>query len=193
MVTTSISRGFSLVEVLVAVLLLAIGVVGAGAAQLTALKARHSTGLLSSSVQLAGSLADRMRANAAQMQAGDAANPYLRLRYDANDGAPAAPGVACFAGASCSSAQMAAFDLYEVTQALYEQYPGARIVVCRDDVVWDERSRALAWECAGGPGAPIVIKLGWRPRTGEGGRGRGGEADAPFAPAVAVVAGGAFE
>lgn len=180
-----LARGFSLIEVLVAVLVLAVGIVGAGAAQVTALKTRHGTGLLSSGVQLAGSLAERMRANPVQMRAGDAANPYLQAQFDADGGAPAVPGVLCYAPANCTSAQMAAFDIYEVKQALHQQYPGARLVVCRDRAVWDARAAALAWACAGGAEAPVVIKIGWRGRKTEG---EGG-----FAPAVAVVVGGAFE
>ena len=177
------ARGFSLIEVLVAMVVLAVGIVGAGAAQVAALKTRHGTGLMSSGVQLAGALADRMRANPAQMQAADSGNPYLQLHYDAEGGAPAAPAAMCYAGASCSSAQMAAFDVYEVTQALYDQYPGARIVVCRDGTVWG--GKALVWECAGGADAPVVIKLGWR--------GRKVDREAGFAPAVAVVVAGGFE
>jgi len=179
------ARGFSLIEVLVAVLVLAVGIVGAGAAQVTALKTRHGTGLMSSAVQVAGSLAERMRANSAQMHSGDAANPYLGASYDADGGAPAAPSAMCYAGASCTSAQMAAFDIYEVRQALYDQYPGARLVVCRDGAVWADGARALAWQCAGGPDAPLVIKLGWRARTTG--------ADEPFAPAIVVLVGGAFQ
>ena len=181
---TQLSRGFTLIEVLVAVFVFAVGILGAGAAQLTALQTRHATALLSSGVHLAGSLADRMRANALQMHAPDAFNPYLQLRYDATDGAPQPPALLCYAGAQCSSAQMAAFDLFEIRQAAHAQFPGARMVVCRDRVVWDDGSRALAWACAGGAAAPIVIKLGWQGRQAD---------EAGFAPSVAIVVAGAFE
>lgn len=177
-------HGFTLIEVLVAVLVLAIGIVGAAATQVAVLKTRHGTELMSAGVQLAASLAERMRANPVQMQAGDVANAYLQLRYDAADGAPPAPAVMCFASASCASAQMAAFDLFEVRRALFEQYPGARIAVCRDAKVWSDTARALAWKCAGGADAPIVIKLGWRERGTPG--------HAPFVPAIALVVAGAF-
>lgn len=181
---TRFDHGFTLIEVLVAVLVLAVGIVGAAATQVAALKTRHGTELMSAGVQLAASLAERMRANPVQMQAGDAANAYLQLRYDAADGAPPAPAVTCFAGSSCASAQMAAFDLFEVRQALYEQYPGARIAVCRDARVWSAAAHALAWDCTGGLNAPIVIKLGWRDRNALH--------HAPFVPAIALVVAGAF-
>ncbi len=178
------SRGFTLIEVLVAVFVFTVGVLGAGAAQLAALRTRHATMLMSTGVQLVGALADRMRANAAPMHGRDDLNPYLQLRYDADDGAPRQPAVMCFAGATCTSEQMAAFDLYEIRQAVFASFPGARIAVCRDRAMWRDSARALVWDCGGDRAAPIVIKLGWR------GRSDGGPL--PFAPSVAMVVAGAF-
>jgi type IV pilus modification protein PilV len=75
--------GFTLLEVLVAVFVLAIGILGAAATQLAALRTRHQSSLMSNGVRLASALADSMRANRAPMRAGDAGNPYLQLDYDA--------------------------------------------------------------------------------------------------------------
>lgn len=177
--------GFTLVEVLVAVLVLGIGVLGAAGAQVAALRTRQGTGHMSHAVQLAATLADRMRASASH---GAAANPYLRLSYDAQtDGAPAAPGLSCFAGSACSAAQMAAFDVYDIARTVHTRFPGGRIVVCRDAAVWTQA--APVWPCQESAAAPVVIKLGWRSRRAFG---QSAEA-APFAPAVALVvaAGGA--
>ena len=60
--------GFTLIEVLVAVFVLAVGVMGAVAAQTVALRTRQESALMSHGVQLATSFADRMRANTAQMR-----------------------------------------------------------------------------------------------------------------------------
>lgn len=154
-------RGFTLVEVLVALLLLAVGVLGAAGAQLVAHRTQHHTGLMGSAVQLAGTLAERMRANGGNAGA-DGENPYLQLQYDAQaEGAPKPPQQLCYAASACSPAQVAAFDAYEVRRALHDNFPGGRVLVCRDAVVWDAGARALAWPCSGGPAAPLVIKLGW--------------------------------
>ena len=72
--------GFTLIEVLVAVFVLAVGVLGAVAAQTVALRTRQESALMSRGVQLATSFADRMRANTAQMRLPDGANPYLQLQ-----------------------------------------------------------------------------------------------------------------
>ena len=177
--TPRCARGFTLVEVLVALLVLAIGVIGAAGTQLVARRTLHGSGLMANGVQLAGGLAERMRANAGLAASGP--NPYLQLRYDASDeGAPTPPGVLCFAGTSCTRTELAAFDAYEVSRALHDNFPGARIVVCRDAAVWDGGADKLAWDCSDAPGAPIVIKVGWIER---------GARQRPLTPAVAVVVG----
>ena len=177
--------GFTLIEVLVAVLVLAAGVVGAAGVQVAALRTSHATGLISDGLQLSGSLAERMRANPEQSRAGDAANAYLQLRYNAaSEGAPAPAGPMCFGAASCNSAQMAAFDLYEIKLALHADFPEGRVAVCRDAAVWSGATGSLTWECAAAANAPVVIKLGWRDRRAP--------PDAAINPSVALVlAGGA--
>ena len=181
---TRVADGFTLIEVLVAILLLAVGILGASAVQLMVLRTRHASALMSGGVQLAGTLADRMRANSAAMQAGDAANPYLQFRYDAaSDGAPAPASVMCFGAAACNSAQLAAFDLYETKHALFSDFPHGRLAVCRDATVVSGAG-ALAWACAPAANAPVVIKVGWRDRRDAPGT--------PFGPSVALVVTGAF-
>lgn len=173
--------GFTLLEVLVAVFVLAVGILGAAAMQLTALRTRHQSSLMSAGVQLASSLADSMRANVETMRAADSANPYLQLNYDAADGAPQQPVASCFAGTGCNAAQLADAELYQFKHALYAGFPGGRVLVCRDSQVGDGARGALRWACAGALQAPIVIKLGWRDDSDD------------FAPSVAIALPGAIE
>lgn len=152
-----LAGGFTLIEVLVALCVLTIGALGAAAMQLAALKARHQSSLASGAVQLAGSLADSMRANRAAMQTADALNPYLQLRYDAHtDGAPQPPGPTCLSGAPCNALQLAEAEAHQFKQSMHALYPGGRVVVCRD------AATELSWACTGAPDAPVVIKVGWR-------------------------------
>jgi type IV pilus assembly protein PilV len=171
--------GFTLVEVLVAMVVLALGVVGAASTQLAASRLRQQAALESEAVQLAASLGARMRVNAAQMALPDASNPYLQFEYDAADGDPVPPSVDCFGGTACSPAQMAAFDLYDTARIVQGAFPGGRIAVCRDGAGWNAALQAFEWHCAGGAGAPVVVKLGWR--------AAGSTAAAPF---VAMVVAG---
>ncbi|THC46864.1 type IV pilus modification protein PilV [Massilia sp. Mn16-1_5] len=155
------SHGFTLIEVLVALFVLALGVAGAAGTQLSSARLRQQAALESEAVQLAASLGARMRVNAAQMALPDASNPYLGFAYDAAGGAPDAPPVQCF-GAACNPAQLAAFDLYEAARIVQDAFPGGRIAVCRDAGGWNAALQAFEWTCSGGAGAPVVVKLGWQ-------------------------------
>ena len=154
--------GFTLVEVLVAMFVLALGVVGAAATQVASARLRQQAALESEAVQLAASLGARMRVNAAQMALPDASNPYLQFAYDARDGEPAPPPMHCFGTADCDPARMAAYDLYDTARIVRAAFPGGRIAVCRDAGGWNAALQAFEWACTGGANAPVVVKLGWR-------------------------------
>ncbi|MGK5033393.1 type IV pilus modification protein PilV [Janthinobacterium sp. MDT1-19] len=161
--------GSSLVEVLVSLLLLALGLLGASILQLSALRARHESALLSAGVQLAAGMAERIRANSVLMHGPDVGNSYLNVAYAAADGADAGGGAPdCFGAAACSAAELAQFDIAEWKQQLQSVLPGARLRICRDAPAWDAAAQGLPWACSGGKGAPIVIKLGWRARLPDG-------------------------
>ncbi|MES2741766.1 MAG: type IV pilus modification protein PilV [Pseudomonadota bacterium] len=174
--------GFTLIEVLVAMLLLSLGLISSSAMQSTALRTRQQSALLSNAVQLAAAMAERMRANTLQMAASDAANPYLNVHYDATvDGEPeSAPP--CFAPANCSSFDLARVDLYDIKRQVAHSMPGGQLVICRDASAWDPAAHALRWACDHAAHGPVVIKLGWRAKAAGGAR-----ADEPQAgPRVAV-------
>ena len=151
--------GFTLIEVLVAMFVLAVGVIGAAATQASSARLRQQAALESEAVALASSLGARMRVNPAQMALPDAANPYLQLDYDAADGVPTDPPLQCFGAAACDSAQLARFDIHELERGVHDAFPGGRITVCRDATV---PNGPLDWPCAGGGSAPLVVKIGWR-------------------------------
>lgn len=147
--------GFTLLEVLVALFVAALGIAGAAGLQTLALRTEQEALRLSEGARLLASLAERMRANPVAMALDDAANPYLALDYDVAAGPPA-PAALCYADAACDAAGLARFDLFEAAQAVAARFPGGRIKVCRDG------NPEPAWACAGAAGAPLVAKLGWR-------------------------------
>jgi type IV pilus assembly protein PilV len=166
MPTARAVAGFTLVEVMIAVLVLALGIVGGVSMQLAALRARHQSTLLAQASWLAVGMAERMRANPEQMRLADGANPYLTLDYDVlAEPDPPAPAALCYDGA-CDGAQLAAFDLYEMKALMRENLPAGRAVVCRDAGLWS--GGRLRWTCSGGAGAPLVIKVGWRGKNPDG-------------------------
>src|SRR5690606_29049477 len=80
----STENGFSLIEVLVAVFVLAVGVIGAAGMQLAALRTSQQSSFQTRALHLAAEMADVMRANVGQMKRADAANPYLHVDYRAS-------------------------------------------------------------------------------------------------------------
>lgn len=171
--------GFTLLEVLLALLVLALGILGGTAMQLSALRTRHESALLSQASAMAAALAERMRLNHSEL--------YLSLNYDAlAEPDPAAPEPLCYAAAAgCGSTELALFDLYELKVMVRDRLPAGRALVCRDAAVWS--GGKLRWACSGGAGAPLVVKVGWRGKNTDGTPQR--DADGQFAPGVAIVVG----
>lgn len=153
--------GFTLVEVLVALLVVAIGIAGAVGLQARAMRVAREAERLSDGARLAASLAERMRANPVSMALADADNPYLQLDVD-SAAAPPPAAASCSGAPDCTPAQLAAFDVFDVEQAVAAQLPGGRMRVCRDATPPAQGAALPAWACDGQPAAPISIKLGWR-------------------------------
>ena len=113
------SSGYTLIEVLITMLVLAVGVLGAAGLQVTALKNLQTSGSYGTAAMLANDMADRMWINRAQVLA-DAYN---------HSEAPAGTIPDCDANV-CSGAQMAVYDTNEWQQLVtgYTQ-AGTDIVV----------------------------------------------------------------
>ncbi len=94
-------QGFSLMEVLVTVLILAIGLLGLASLQLNALRNNTSAQERSQATVLAYEIVDRMRSNRIVASAG---------AYSIGLGVAAGAATDCTVGA-CSTAQLAGFDI----------------------------------------------------------------------------------
>lgn len=108
----SCSRGFSMIEALIAVAITAIGVLAIAALQLTSKHANFETGQRTAAIQLANDLIERMRSNAGQLAVYTSGATGTVLT-----GTLAAPVPDCGA-ATCTGAQLAAYDLFQWDQAL---------------------------------------------------------------------------
>jgi type IV pilus assembly protein PilV len=112
-------RGFTIVEALVALVILAVGMLGIASLYVTTLRASGSAASRMQAVNLASDLGDRIRAN--------------RTAEAAYAGAAAANGTTCIgATATCTPAQMAAHDLFVWQAALQAALPGAAGAVTVD-------------------------------------------------------------
>ena len=128
-------KGFSLVEVLVALVVVSVGMLGVAGLYVNGLQAGRTAMFSHQAVTLAGDVADRIRAN-----------PRAGVAYDGNG-----PGVNhnCVAGGvDCDEAQMAANDTFFWQQQADAVLPEGEVDVEFDDSVnppeytinisWDE-------------------------------------------------------
>lgn len=182
-------NGFSLIEVLVSILILAVGVVGTADMQLTALRAARQSAFHAFAQQLAAEIADAMRANHGLARGAAGVAPYVGLDYrSAGNGEPSSPAKLCYASA-CDARELAEFEIYEWKKRVKAALPGGRIAICRDANPWQADKNALAWACNGEQDgtAPVVIKLGWQAKNPDGGLKR--DSAGTFPPLVALTVG----
>lgn len=182
-ITRQKSAGFTLIEVLVSVFVLALGVIGVAGMQINAMRTSQNSHYQTVSVQMASALSDKMRANASVMNQVDGSNPFI-FEFDAADGV-SGEASACYSS-NCNAAQMAVFDIQEWQTRLSQDLPGARAVVCRDTAPVSDG--LLTWACtssSAGVNLPMVIKIGWSGR-GKNIDGSDNE-DGNYPPVVALT------
>lgn len=125
---SSRARGASLLEVLVAILILSFGMLAMAGLHSVAFKYGKMAQFRGVATQLAADLADRMRANPQGALAGD----YVFLdAYDASPGAVDLP--ACGDAIACANpAAMAERDLAEVRRVVQNALPGGWLHITQD-------------------------------------------------------------
>ena len=188
-------RGFAMIEVLVAIFVLVIGVIGAAGLQMAALRSTQQAALQTVALQLASELADKMRANDLAMRAkakvngGMPQNPFVGIDYSAGT-APESPPKMCYGGATaCDAGQLAQFDIYEWEKRLSAALPSARAVVCRDSTPWSDGDDNYKWECddKAVAAASVVIKIGWQSKNPDGSLIRNSATKKTFPPGLALA------
>ena len=139
-------RGVTLVEVLIAMLLMSFGVLAMTAMQAHAIQHRQTTDSRARATLLAHDLADRMRANTAPLGDWGAYDLSAAAASAASAAPPSAD--ACQGSAVCTFDEMAAADLAQWQQQLAGSLPQGRghvrTVGAQADVwvIWDEADQA---------------------------------------------------
>ena len=111
-------RGFSLVEVLIALVIMSVGMLGIAGLYVLSMQAGRTSMLRHNAVTLAGDVADRIRAN-----------PRAGAAY-----AGAGGDNGCV-GADCDEASMAAHDIFLWTQQADDTMPAGQVEVLFDNAV----------------------------------------------------------
>lgn len=120
------NSGFTLIEVLIAALVLAVGLLGLAGLQAVSIKNNLSAYNRSQATQLAYDMADRMRANKNQSLDPASGSVIAAGTYLTATMAPsaAAAQASCATTAGCTGAQMAENDLFQWNTALAGTLPG---------------------------------------------------------------------
>lgn len=148
-------RGFTLLEVLVAIVVLSFGVLGAVGLQAAALQANKEARYQSSAVALGRELGDLMRGNKdIAIQAVAGSNPYL---VDFTGTLPTA-NPTCTPCAS--QTEVAQFNMRDWLRRVSDVLPGARVVVCFDATPYSSADGVPQWACSN-DGGLAVVKIGW--------------------------------
>lgn len=141
--------GATLLEILITVLVLALGLLGVGALQTRTMQANHDAAMYSRAAFLASDIAERMRAN----PQGVRAEAYRRSL-----GATAGRGSDCTSD-ECTATQLASYDMDQwLNQRVKVELPEGDAALSSPD--WDATS--------GGFGARIQVTLTikWKGRVG---------------------------
>ena len=133
---TSGQRGFSLVEVLIALVIMSVGMLGIAGLYVQSMQAGRTATFRHHAVTLAGDIADRIRANPT---VGDG----YALPGGANNGCVAG-------GVDCSGPDMAEHDVWLWTQQAQESLPGGSVTVIYDGALTPPTYQIqVAWVEAG--------------------------------------------
>ncbi len=163
------SSGYSLLEVLVALLVLSAGVIGAAALQLSAWQLTHQSHLHTVAQQLAAEMSEWMQV------LDDAALDQLK-NLEMHDAHPSAAH--CY-GRHCDADGLLHFITADWIKRAQTALPQAQVRICRDAAPWDSGASSYRWECASSEQALLVIKLGWLDKQ---------DLDRPNAPLVVMSA-----
>lgn len=146
------ARGFTLLEVLIALVILSIGLLGLAALFSSGLQSNHGAYMHTQATLLAYDMADRMRANTGGVTAGDYDSIALGVPSSWTNCATSGTNTPT----DCSPAQVATFDDYQWESELKDLLPNGKGSVEKSGtnyvitVMWDDQhTGATGTNCSG--------------------------------------------
>lgn len=167
-------HGFTLFETLVAVFVIAVGVLSTAKMQQAIGQTVRHASYRATAAQIGAAIADSLRAGARSADSASYMEALLGADQDRQPNGKPIPGKAeentagrdCYSSA-CSAAQLAQADIQAWRERMRAELPGGQLRICRDAHPWDETKKAYRWDCASAGNAadaPLVVKIGWRTR-----------------------------
>jgi type IV pilus assembly protein PilV len=181
--------GFSLAEVLVSVLVLGLGVIGAAGMQLNAMRASRQAAFQGVAVKFATEMAELIKDHGGLTESGGLLANGFDYRADVD--APVS-AISCTGKATdCDVDSIGRFELRDWQDRLRSQLPSARAVICRDASPWSDQDHDYKWDCSanasaqGAASSSFAIKIGWQgPRSHED---HSNEVDRQYRPRLVLV------
>ncbi len=158
-------NGFGMIEILISIVVLALGLLGLAGMQLFGLRNNNFAYQRSQAIILAYDLADRMRTNMVAVENGD----YDYSSASEVNGAQAYS--TCVTDVGCTTANMAEQDVYDWYEAIQDTLPSGVGLVCLDST--PNVTDTWASPACDGLGDSYAIKIWWDDD-------RDGTRDAPF-------------
>ncbi|MDO8768192.1 MAG: type IV pilus modification protein PilV [Burkholderiaceae bacterium] len=153
--------GFSLLEVLIAFIILSLGMLGAVGMQAAAMQSNKETRSQSVAASFARELADKMRGNhTVAIKTAAADNPYLKPETTLTGLATfISPQENCFTTACSTREAVATWDMADWQNRLQNALPDPKFKVCFDKTPFDADGKAH-WACTD-DGDISVLKMAW--------------------------------
>lgn len=139
--------GFTLLEVMVALVIFSIGLLGLAGLQSQSLRYNHSAYLQTQATFLAYDILDRMRANKAQAELGG---------YNADLSTDGSNNNCNDSSVSCETSEMAQFDVFEWKNLLANRLPDGDGTVAENDDVF---TVTIQWDDPGTPDDQSEIQI----------------------------------
>lgn len=158
----------TLVEVLVALVIFALGMLGAGGLIMASLRSGQYSGHASVAIGLARDYGEMMQLIPATVESTAVKGSANRFFVDSVN-PMTAPTTCRGSGVACTPEEMVSFLKYDWVQRVKAALPGARAVVCQDKTPKDPNG-LYSWDCDN-DGTLIVVKFDWAAKTGPAGTG----------------------
>jgi type IV pilus assembly protein PilV len=147
--------GFTMLEVLISIVVIAFGLLGVAGLQAFALKNNQSASLRSVATVLASDMIDRVKGNS---QAG---TDDFYNEASSESATPAAVA-GCVNTAGCVARDLAANDLFEWKALVAAALPGGVGMVCRDNDIDDGAFTGPGDPKCSNSGSQLVVYIWWR-------------------------------
>lgn len=153
--------GFSLIEVMLAILVIGVAGLGAAALSLSGLRESHTSNYRAIAVELASDFVERLKTNPKALT-----SDYLPAGLAATTPLTGNPGPDCYdPGAGCVPSVQAQNDLREWASAVNDRLPGGTAVFCRSANPSEGTPDAPGCDADFTSVNPLVLKFWWSERA----------------------------